>query len=373
MRIRSKQGHLLSVEQEFHEIHHYFQKAFSSPHEYRIPESDVLLSFTEAEICEAVRQLKPGKAVPEASLPADIWLLHPEGVAKLSARVFQSSHDAGITYPDEATCCSLALLPKPGKAGRRPQDLRPLGLQDPSAKVLALVLRARVMPYVIDYISARPQFAYCPSKALDDAVCRVASHCRHVRSRIQHGTLSVHARREGARESTCFGGLMLSVDLSRAFDELPRWSLEAAMTHANIPKELQIAIISIHQQCKYTVRHGQHSKTFALEKGVRQGCVLSPLLFTLYSCWIYDQLVAATSASWAEKLMTLYADDSHASFQIESLKDLGIALRTIRILFRLFESTGMKVNATKSCIVLGLRGSAAGSSDTPVLWTDSRR
>ena len=89
VRIRSKQGHLLSVEQEFHEIHHYFQQAFSSPHEYHTPESDVLLSFTEAEICDAVRQLKPGKAVPEASLPADVWLLQPEGVAKLSSRVFQ--------------------------------------------------------------------------------------------------------------------------------------------------------------------------------------------------------------------------------------------------------------------------------------------
>ncbi|CAE7686747.1 pola1, partial [Symbiodinium necroappetens] len=87
---RNDLGHLLSVEQEFHEIHHYFQQAFSSPHEYRIPETDVLLSFTE--ICEAVRQLKPGKAVPEASLPADIWLLQPEGVAKLSAQVFQRSH-----------------------------------------------------------------------------------------------------------------------------------------------------------------------------------------------------------------------------------------------------------------------------------------
>ncbi|CAE7826389.1 pola1, partial [Symbiodinium necroappetens] len=115
---RNDLGHLLSVEQEFHEIHLYFQQAFSSPHEYRIPESDVLLSFTEAEICDAVRQLKPGKAVPEASLPADVWLLQPEGVAKLSARVFQSSYEAGDTYPDEATCCSLALLPKPGKAGR---------------------------------------------------------------------------------------------------------------------------------------------------------------------------------------------------------------------------------------------------------------
>ena len=359
VRIRSQQGHLLSVEQEFHEIHHYFQRAFSASQAYHIPESDVLLSFTEAEICEAVRQLQPGKAVPEASLPADVWLLQPEGVAKLRARVFQRSNAAGYAYPDEATCCSWALLPKPGKAGRRPQDLRPLGLQDPCAKVLALVLRARVMPHVIDYVSGRPQFAYCPHKALDDAVCRVASHCRHVRSRIQHGTLSVHARREGARESTCFGGLMLSVDLSRAFDELPRWSLEAALTHAKVPKELQIAIISIHQQCKYTVRHGPHSKTFALEKGVRQGCVLSPLLFTLFSCWIYDQLAAATSVEWAEKLMTLYADDSHASFHIESLKDLGVALRTIRILFGLFASTGMKVNATKSCIVLGLRGSAA--------------
>ncbi|CAE7308131.1 pol [Symbiodinium sp. CCMP2592] len=245
VRIRSAQGHLLSVRDEFQEIFAYFQGAFSRDIPYVVPDS-AALKFTNAEISEAIALLKPGKAVPRSSLPADVWKLCPDDIA-----------------------------------------------------------------------------TYCTN------------------------------------ESTCYGGIMLRVDLSRAFDELPRASLELAMTHAGIPVDLQAAILEIHERCNYRVSHGSHSGVFQLGKGVRQGCALSPLLFTIYSCWLFDQFAECTSWEFANAVATLFADDSHAAFKIESLQDVGRALRAIRILFGLFTKTGMQVNSAKSCIVAGLRGSAA--------------
>ena len=150
-----------------------------------------------------------------------------------------------------------------------------------------------------------------------------------------------------------------SADLSRAFDQLPRSSLEASMAHAGIPPELRHAILAVHESCSYRVSHGPHSRTFAMARGVRQGCALSPLLYSIYSAWLYDQLVEGTSEEWASRLATLFADDSHIAFEIESQEDLGFALRAVRKLFELFGTTGMCVNPGKSSVVLSLKGSAA--------------
>ena len=87
--------------------------------------------------------LKTGKAVPDTSVPADIWLLCPQAVTSLCVRVFNQCNARNCSYPTEVTDCALSLLPKPGKTGRRPQDLRPLGLQDPGSKTMAIVLRTR--------------------------------------------------------------------------------------------------------------------------------------------------------------------------------------------------------------------------------------
>ena len=204
-----------------------------------------------------------------------------------------------------------------------------------------------------------PQFAYCKGKSIDDAICRVALHCSRVREGLQRGNLSLHAKRSGAQESKCYGGVMVSVDLSRAFDQLPRSSLEASMARAGIPMELRQAILAVHESCSYRVSHGPHSRTFAMARGVRQWCALSPLLYSVYGAWLYDQLVEGTNEEWASKLATLFADDSHVAFEIESLEALGFAFQAVRRLFELFRKTGMCVNPSKSSVALNLKGSAA--------------
>ncbi|OLP99309.1 LINE-1 retrotransposable element ORF2 protein [Symbiodinium microadriaticum] len=160
-------------------------------------------------------------------------------------------------------------------------------------------------------------------------------------------------------ESRCYGGIMLSLDLSRAFDELPRAVLLRTLEYAGTPPELCAIIISVHEACKYTVHHGGQVGSFHMAKGVRQGCTLAPLLYSLYTCWLYDELSRRTDEVWAARLLTLFADDTHVPFEIECAADLGFAVRAIRCVFSLFKETGMVVNAGKSKVVVGLRGSAA--------------
>ena len=359
VRIRSEQGQLLSVRQEFQEIYGYFSGAFSRDESFRLPELAEPLTFCAEEIRTAIQGLRKWKAVPPSSLPAEIWLLDIEAMTQYCTKVLNVSSEKGHAFPPETTHCSLSLLPKPGKTSRRPCDLRPLGLQDPGSKVLVNALKARVLAEAGEFLSTKPQFAYCPGKAIDGAISRVAQHCARVRHRIRRGTLSVHDRRQGHKESICFGGLMISLDLSRAFDEVPRQSLAQALTHAGISDSLQHAILSMHEDCQYEVKHEAHTASFPMLKGVRQGCSLAPLLFAIYSCWIYDKIEIRTPTGWAEKFLTLFADDSHLAFEIESMADLEQAQRTIRTVFQVFKSTGMRINPSKSKLVLGLRGSAA--------------
>ena len=278
-RVRSAAGHILSAEQEFEEIFQYFSHAFQRADSFQFCTEGLRLVFTAEEISEAIGKLKSGKAVPTGSVPADVWSVCPQIFAERYSRILNHSCSQEFKLPAEATDCALSLLPKPGRSSRRPGDLRPLGLQDPSSKVLALALKDRLMPYVADFISCRPQFAYCPHKAFDDAICRVASHCSRVRARIKKGVLSVHDKREGKVESQCYGGIMLSLDLSRAFDELPRAVLLRTLEYAGTPPELCAAIISVHEACQYTVHHGGKE---GMAKGVRQGCTLAPLLFPVH-------------------------------------------------------------------------------------------
>ena len=87
--------------------------------------------------------------------------------------------------------------------------------------------------------------------------------------------------------------------------------------------------------------------------------LLCSLPSTAVGCMINWLLVLRTPSGWAERLLTLFADDSHLAFEIETTVDLEQAQRIIRTVFQLFRETGMQVNPTKSRIVLGLRGSAA--------------
>ena len=358
--IRGDDGRTLSPSEQYDAIYGYFSQVFSHPNMPGFEVSCDPPALDHEELVRAIHSLKPRKAVPVTSLPVEVW----QACSEIFADCVSVTYAADVaTEPSalssEITDCSLVLLPKPGKATKLPRDLRPLGIQDPTSKIIAGILRDRLVAQVGHVLAAYPQFAYCKGKSIDEGICRVAQFCKNVRSRLRAGAHSVRSRRSGANNSTCFGGIMVGIDLSRAFDTLDRPCLLRALAFANVPAPLQRLLLEIHNQCKYSVVHGHRQGSFSLQCGVRQGCAVSPMLFSLFTCWFLAELQQRTSRDWVAWFVTWFADDSHLGWDIQQPGDLEFVCRSLRATFGLLAECGMCANPLKSTVVLGLKGSFA--------------
>ena len=358
--IRAPDGQMLRPEQQFQAILQYFTNAFSDPTPFWFSPDVPAPDIQPEDLYQAITQLKPRKAVPANSAPPEVWKACPE----LFAQCLAADYAAGVSerpskHSSVITHCSLALLPKPHNTSRLPKDLRPLGIQDPASKLIARVLRDRLCPQVQHLLHQAPQYAYIEGKSIDSAIIRVVRHCRVVRDRLKAGALSVHAKASGAKGSTCYGGIMIGLDLSRAFDCLTRAVLVKALQHAQVDESLQRVLLEIHCQCSYELQHQQRQGLFAMQKGVRQGCSVSPMLYSLFTVWMMAELKTRVSPEWVEHCMTCFADDTHLAWCVNRSEDLSEVCRTVREVFKLFRECGMVVNADKSSAVIQLRGSVA--------------
>ena len=82
---------------------------------------------------------------------------------------------------------------------------------------------------------------------------------------------------KGILSSNCF------VDLEKAFDTVRREELWKALEEHNVNRKLVEAIQSFYMKPKCAVRvAGEVSEEFEVKIGVRQGCILSPLLFITF-------------------------------------------------------------------------------------------
>ena len=70
------------------------------------------------------------------------------------------------------------------------------------------------------------------------------------------------------------------IDITKAFDLVSRDDLFKVLPQIGCPPKLQNMIESFHTDKKGTVQiNGTFSETFEIHSGVKQGCVLAPMLF----------------------------------------------------------------------------------------------
>ena len=77
---------------------------------------------------------------------------------------------------------------------------------------------------------------------------------------------------------------MCFIDLQKAYDSVDRELLWVVLARFGEPEKLT-AIRQFHEGMRAHVRtdDGEHSEWFDVTQGLRQGCVLSPLLFNLFA------------------------------------------------------------------------------------------
>ena len=161
--------------------------------------------FTVEEVRSALQHVPAHKAAPKGCAPGILWKVGATAIAPhLWAYLGKILDATPITIPSLWKDAWLSLLVKPNKSIRRPEALRPIGLQLMEGKALLRMLCGRMKPSVQVYAAEVPQMAYLPQRECLHALLRAFARCN-----------------EGVKPQELVGGCALSLDFSQAFDRLP--------------------------------------------------------------------------------------------------------------------------------------------------------
>lgn len=138
------------------------------------------------------------------------------------------------------------------------------------------------------------------------------------------------------------------VDFERAFDTLLHSAIWNTLLEKGVPDKIVNIIKALYKQASCRVVHkGKVGEKIAVMNGVKQGCVLSPLLFNI----VLDSVLAKTNIAergirWSltTRLEDLdYADD--ICFLSHTFNDMR---EKLKLLAREAEKVGLKINIGKT-------------------------
>ncbi|CAE6971438.1 unnamed protein product [Symbiodinium sp. CCMP2592] len=203
---------------------------------------------------------------------------------------------------------------------------------------------------------------YLPGRNAAQAIHRVAAHCKYVQDRCSISTPTV-VDRHAQQPKPCphFAGAQLSLDLSSAFDLMDWHLLDKALLASEVPAELRHQIMSWHSEISYVLTHLGHTAKVEAQRGLRQGCKLAPLLWTLALAQIYRELLAEgdslLTAPWLEQSSTIYADDIHLKDTMQNTRELDDMVYRFSKMLDALAAHGMVINSAKSALLLRHKGS----------------
>ncbi|CAE7380059.1 unnamed protein product, partial [Symbiodinium microadriaticum] len=312
-----------------------------------------------AQLHSALASLPRNKALPPGVAPSRLWGIAADPLTdKYLPALNGWLADMSVPPPEEWHVADLCLIPKPSKPLTGPEALRPISLIHPISKALSIILNNRIKPQLWHLVADLPQMAYLESRSVQDALDRASAHCARVRAVLRAQRQNIHLRKQGHRQAECKGGVLLSIDLRQAFDVMPRPRLKEAMDLAQVDPAAQHVILQLHAHACLRIKHGNQTASLDTANGVRQGCCLAPSLWVLYTGLILTYIRKHVDMADA----TVFADDFLFHWMVDGAAQLEQVLKHIAFVLETLESFGMSISPGKSAVLIGLRGSKAGTA-----------
>lgn len=239
--------------------------------------------------------------------------------------------------------------------------LRPIALLEPLSKSVMGALCYQLQRETLEALLCLPQMAYLCKRGCAEAILRVQNHCQQVRTLKFHHQYRIHQQAHGLQMSSLQGGLLISLDLTRAFDSVERSDMIRALQYFGVSSDLIAFVCHIYRDTSFSFEHKGHEQRFGTSRGIRQGCKSAPMLWALYVAWILCQYGELTTRQWMLTNNTVYADDWCLYDLFESMTDLQVILLRAGRLFDLLESRGLVVN-NKTVAILHLQGNKITSA-----------
>uniref|UniRef100_A0AAR2J9L9 Reverse transcriptase domain-containing protein n=1 Tax=Pygocentrus nattereri TaxID=42514 RepID=A0AAR2J9L9_PYGNA len=217
--------------------------------------------LTSEEIIDSIKSFPSAKAPGPDGFGIEFYKKFASQITPLLLRMFIHSTKVG-TLPKTLYAANISLLLKPGRDKTDFSSYRPISLLNTDLKILSKVLANRLKQYISSIIHP-DQTGFIPNRFSFFNVRRLMDIIYHK----YHG-VSAQA--------------VLSLDAEKAFDQV-EWGYiiatlkEFGFGHAFIS---WIQMLYAHPTASILTNQEQ-SPYFSLYRGTRQGCPLSPLLFSI--------------------------------------------------------------------------------------------
>ena len=293
--------------------------------------------ITSEELENAKYILRNGKASGIDQVSNEMLMCVVEYKPNIIIRLFNYMLD-GKT---EDKCISI-LTPIHKKGSRTdPSNYRGVSLLSCISKLFSAILNKRLFKYVKDKkILSDEQLGFVPGNRTSDA---------HV---IIHNLIKHYCHQKGKMIYSCF------VDFKKAFDCIPRDKLFEKLKTHGITGNFFNTLKSMYtnDSCKIKI-DGILTNTLYPNQGVRQGCILSPLLFNIFladlptifnapECQtpIIEGRNHISSITWADDLILFSESESGLNKMMSKLSNYN-------------EKNGLEINIDKTkCMIFNKTG-----------------
>ena len=176
---------------------------------------------------------------------------------------------AARTFPTSANLAKMWLIPKNEKGISDLAFTRPIALMESIAKLYERLLCYRIMKILTDNGMLDPaQFGSVPKGGTDVPLCTVAN-------------LLDDARLSG--QQLC----LLSLDVAKAFDSCEYWSQALSWAALGMPPQAIKLLLQMDSTATTQVNlgGGHYTRPVSHGRGVRQGSILGPLKWVVFTNW----------------------------------------------------------------------------------------
>lgn len=252
--------------------------------------------ITVEEVKEAINNLNLGKSPGPDGLSAAFYKFLKHEISPVLTAVFREAFMLGVLPPSFSAAHTI-LIPKTEDTVKLRQvtSYRPISLTNVDYKILMKILAKRLQT-VIGIIVGPHQTCGIKGRS-------IVTNIHKARSVLESCDV-MHT-----------GVAMLQVDLDKAFDRVPHDGLMAVLEHINIGSVILEGVRMAYNKCTTRIIVNKVlGRRIEVQRSVRQGCPLSPLLFCIYIeslCLtiMRNETVKGFQLHAAEVRVLAYADD----------------------------------------------------------------
>uniref|UniRef100_A0A803SP10 Reverse transcriptase domain-containing protein n=1 Tax=Anolis carolinensis TaxID=28377 RepID=A0A803SP10_ANOCA len=289
--------------------------------------------ITEKEIQRAINNMESNKAPGPDGLNGLYYKTFAEELTPHLKKIMNEILD-NKKVPDTWRYATITVIPKDGQDPRLVKNYRPISLLNSDYKIFTNILAERLKEFLADWIG-EDQTGFLPRRHMRDNVREIINIIEHY---------------EGTKKEEL---ALLAVDMEKAFDNL-NWDLiKLLIKELDMGYKFTNAINQIYDQQEAKIKiNSLESKNFEIQKGTRQGCPLSPLLFIFVLELLIknirnDHQLKGASIRKHKYKIRAFADDLICIIE-DPIKTMNIWIDK----FKEFEKvSGLKINLDKTVIL----------------------